>query len=152
MLLIIQIFLPWSVWFQNESLYFLSQMKTEVLLLTNPTCFLPIDGKRRSHCGQLPVLPAPCHSGTLLQQCGVCWHLPPRHTAREMIDGKIDSTQKKSHTELCETGRDGREGVTAPLGAALPSTTQSSSGPGRNRVCQKAATVIAALYKCTKVK
>lgn len=53
MLLIIQIFLPWSQWLQNESLYFLPQMKTEFLLLSNPMCFHPNYEKRRSRGGQM---------------------------------------------------------------------------------------------------
>lgn len=92
-----------------------------------------------------------CHRGTLLQQHCVCCHLPPLHT-----DGKIENAQKKSHSELCETGRDGGEGVTAPSGVAFPSTIPfyhtEQLWAWQEQSMPKAATVIAAFYKCTTVK
>lgn len=115
-------------------------MKTEVLLLTNPICFLP-NYEKRSQGGQLSHF---VHCPTVEPSCSNWCVLSPVHTAMEMTDGQSDNSQKKSHPELCETGRDGGGGVTASSGVAVPST--SCSGPGRNSV-PKAATVIAAFYK-----
>lgn len=93
--------------------HFLSQMKTEVLLLTNPRCFFPSYEKRRSQGGQLccfTVEPS-CSSPV----CAVTFHPSTLHGNGWW---QSDNTQQKSHSELCGTGGDG--GLTA--GAEVPKT------------------------------
>lgn len=172
MLLIIQIFLPWSQWLQNESLYFLPQMKTEFLLLSNPMCFHPNYEKRRSRGGQMRCSQwnnnvrwqwwffnmstanscfYPTFYFMIPPTAMLCVLSPPTpHTSPDMTDGRNDKKwPKRKATQGCGSGRAAGGGVAASLGAALPCS--SCSGPGRNRV-PEAATVIAALYKCTRLK
>lgn len=86
LLLIIQIFLSWSGWLQNESLCFLSQMKTEGLLLTNPICFLPSYEQRRSQGGQFSPF---VHCPPAEPSCSSWCVLSPLHTAMVKLMVKV---------------------------------------------------------------